>query len=182
VGLDVLLEILGALEGLATELAFVRLERDMDANMRSDVIALDGRGTTLAPGAGQVEVVGRFATDVALTDMLLLKKSACAIKCRERYVHREPLRMDSARRILATGTADFHPRLRLMRVVERQAASTDLAEQVQSLEERQVARPEPPEATEVVRRTCCRRCCCQGKGESQVPSDDLNERRQLIEC
>lgn len=42
--LDMLLEILRALERLAAELALVRLERDMDADVRSDVVALDGGG------------------------------------------------------------------------------------------------------------------------------------------
>lgn len=38
--LDMLLEILRTLEGLATELALVRLERDMDTDMRGDVVTL----------------------------------------------------------------------------------------------------------------------------------------------
>jgi uncharacterized membrane protein YecN with MAPEG domain len=42
--LDVLLEILGPLERLATELALVRLERNVHANVRSDVVTLDSRG------------------------------------------------------------------------------------------------------------------------------------------
>jgi hypothetical protein len=32
---------MGTLEGLATELTFVRLERHMNTNMRSEVIPLD---------------------------------------------------------------------------------------------------------------------------------------------
>lgn len=39
--LDVLLKILRPLEGLATELALVRLERNVNANVRSDVITFD---------------------------------------------------------------------------------------------------------------------------------------------
>ena len=40
--LDVLLEILGSLEGLATEVALMRLQGNMDADMRGDVVTLDG--------------------------------------------------------------------------------------------------------------------------------------------
>jgi hypothetical protein len=42
VGLDVLLEILRSLESLATEVALMRLEGNVDADMRCDVVALDG--------------------------------------------------------------------------------------------------------------------------------------------
>jgi hypothetical protein len=42
VGLNVLLEILRSLESLATEVALMRLEGNVDADMRCDVIALDG--------------------------------------------------------------------------------------------------------------------------------------------
>lgn len=65
------LQVLWPLEGLATELTLVRLERDVDSNMRGDVIALDRRRSALTPGAGQVEVVGRLATNMALANVLL---------------------------------------------------------------------------------------------------------------
>jgi len=42
VSLDVLLEILRSLEGFATEVALMRLEGNVDSDMRSDVITLDG--------------------------------------------------------------------------------------------------------------------------------------------
>lgn len=67
-----LLKILRTLEGLATELALVRLQGHMDSDMRGDVIALDRGGTALAPCAGEVEVISRLATNMALTDMFLL--------------------------------------------------------------------------------------------------------------
>jgi hypothetical protein len=70
-GLDMFLEILWALESLATEFAFVGLERDVDSNMGGDVVAFDGGGSALAPLAGQVEVVSRLASDMALADMFL---------------------------------------------------------------------------------------------------------------
>lgn len=39
--LDVLLQILRTLEGLATKLTLVRLERDMNTNVRGNVVSLD---------------------------------------------------------------------------------------------------------------------------------------------
>jgi hypothetical protein len=70
-GLDVLLQILRSLEGLATEVALVRLERDMDANMRRDVITLDSGRAACAPLAGQIEIVGAFATDMSFANVVL---------------------------------------------------------------------------------------------------------------
>lgn len=69
--LDMFLEILRTLEGLAAELALVRLQRHMDPDVGGDVVALDGGGPALTPGAGEVEVVGRLAADMALTDVFL---------------------------------------------------------------------------------------------------------------
>ena len=43
----------------------------MDSNVRSDVVALYSGGVALAPLAGQVEVVSRLASDMALADMFL---------------------------------------------------------------------------------------------------------------
>ena len=51
-------EVLRALERLATEFALVRFQRNVYADMGGNVIALDGGGAALAPGAGQVEVIG----------------------------------------------------------------------------------------------------------------------------
>jgi hypothetical protein len=70
-GLDVLLEILGALERLAAEVALVGLERDMHPHMRGDGIALDRRGPAGAPFAGQIEVVSALAANVLLAEMFL---------------------------------------------------------------------------------------------------------------
>lgn len=72
-GLDVLLQILGALESLAAEVALVRLERDVDANVRCDVIALHGGGAAVAPLARQVQVVGALAANMALADVVLVE-------------------------------------------------------------------------------------------------------------
>jgi hypothetical protein len=71
VGLDMFLEVLGTLEGLAAEITLVRFERDMHSNVRGDVIPLDGGGATAAPLARQVEVVGALATDMAFADVFL---------------------------------------------------------------------------------------------------------------
>jgi hypothetical protein len=69
------LEILRTLESFAAEFALVRLERDVNADVGGDMVALDGRRPALAPLTGQVEVVGRLATDVTLADMFLMTVS-----------------------------------------------------------------------------------------------------------
>ena len=74
-GLDVLLEILWAFEGLATEFAFVRLEWDVDSDVRGDVVTLHSCGAATSPLTGQVQVVGRFTADMALADMFLTVQS-----------------------------------------------------------------------------------------------------------
>lgn len=64
---DVLFEILRPLESLAAEITFVWLERDMYANVRSDVITLHSRRATGTPLTSEVQVVGALAADMALT-------------------------------------------------------------------------------------------------------------------
>lgn len=73
-GLDMLLQVLGALEGFATEVAFVRLQRHMHANVRSDMIALDSSRAARAPLAGKVEVVGALATDMSFAYVVLFAR------------------------------------------------------------------------------------------------------------
>jgi len=70
-GLDVLLEILGALERLAAEVTLVRLQGHVHADMRCDVVALDSGGTASIPLAREIEVVGALATNMLLTDVFL---------------------------------------------------------------------------------------------------------------
>lgn len=70
--LDMLLEVLRALEGLATEITFVRLQRNVDSNMRGDVITLDCRGATVSPRASQIEVISALAPDMAFANVFLL--------------------------------------------------------------------------------------------------------------
>ena len=68
---DVLLQILRPLKGLSAKVAFVRLQWNVNSHVRGDVIALDGSGAACAPSAGEIEVVCRLATDMALADMVL---------------------------------------------------------------------------------------------------------------
>jgi hypothetical protein len=71
VGLDVFLEILRTLKGLSAEVAFVRLERHVNTDVRSNVISLDGSRAAATPLAGEVEIVGALATNMALADVIL---------------------------------------------------------------------------------------------------------------
>ena len=71
--LHVLFEVLGTFEFLAAGVTNVWLERDMHANVRGDVIALDGSSATAAPATGEVEVVGGAAADVNFAHMILYK-------------------------------------------------------------------------------------------------------------
>jgi hypothetical protein len=70
-GLDVLLEILGTLERLSTEVALVRLQGNMHPNVRGDVVALDRCGTARVPLTCQIEVVGALPANVPLTNVVL---------------------------------------------------------------------------------------------------------------
>lgn len=75
-GLDVFLQVLRTLEGLATKVTLVRLQRDVDSDMRGDVVALDDSSAATAPFAGQVEVVGALTANMALTHMFV--ESLCS--------------------------------------------------------------------------------------------------------
>lgn len=66
-----LLEILWSLERLAAELTLVRLQWHMNTDVRCDVIPLNRRCPALVPLAGQVQVVGALATNMALTEVVL---------------------------------------------------------------------------------------------------------------
>jgi len=80
---DMLLQILWTLESLSAKIAFVRLERNMNTDMGCDVIALDCRSTTVAPLAGQVQVIRALAANVTLADVVLETKSAS--RCAETW-------------------------------------------------------------------------------------------------
>src|SRR2546430_1836097 len=69
--LDMFLQVLRSFKGLAAKVTFVRLEWNMHANVRSDMIALDGGGTAVPPLAGEVQIVGALSTDMPLANMVL---------------------------------------------------------------------------------------------------------------
>lgn len=69
--LHVLLQILRTFECLPTKVTLMRLERDMDSDMRSNMIALDGCRATAPPLTCQVEIIGTLPTDMALADVFL---------------------------------------------------------------------------------------------------------------
>jgi tripartite-type tricarboxylate transporter receptor subunit TctC len=71
VSLHVLLEILRAFESLTAEITLMRFQRDVNANVRSNVIAFDGGGAAVTPLAGQIQIVGTLATDMALANVIL---------------------------------------------------------------------------------------------------------------
>ena len=70
--LDVLLQILRSLESLAAEVALVRLQRDVNTNVRRDVVTFYSRGTAVTPLTGQVQVVGALATNMTFTNVVLI--------------------------------------------------------------------------------------------------------------
>jgi hypothetical protein len=65
-GLDVLLQILRALEALATHVATVGFEGHMDPDMTGDVISLDSLGVARSPRTSQAEIVSRLPSDMFL--------------------------------------------------------------------------------------------------------------------
>ena len=92
--LDVLLEILRALEGLAAEVALVRLQRHVNTDVRGNVVTLDGCGAAVTPLARQIQVVGALAANVTLTNVVLLMVStlcemdAAGISEEQAYIRR----------------------------------------------------------------------------------------------
>lgn len=82
-GFDVFLEILRPLEGLATEIAFVRLERHVNADVRSDMVALDSSSAASTPCAGQIEVISTLPPNVAFAHMVLKILSATDMRAQD---------------------------------------------------------------------------------------------------
>lgn len=66
-----LLQVLRTLEGLAAEIALVRLERHMDADMRGNMITLDGGCLAIIPLTSEIQVVRALATNMFLAYVLL---------------------------------------------------------------------------------------------------------------
>jgi hypothetical protein len=111
------LEILRALEGLATKFTLVRFQGDMDSDVRGDMVAFDGGGTATTPLTRQVEIVGTLAADVSFADMFLREQSARrgrstlgAMAAEGFNSRRAPPLSCFSRRNPATGIASFHPR------------------------------------------------------------------------
>lgn len=69
--LDVFLQVLGAFESFTAEVAFVRLQRNVNADVGCNVITLNCGGTAVAPLAGEVQVVGALAAHMTLTNVVL---------------------------------------------------------------------------------------------------------------
>ena len=69
-----LLQVLWALERLPAEVALMRLEWDMDADVRGDVVAFHGGRAAGTPLAGKVEVVCALAPDMAFADVVLVMR------------------------------------------------------------------------------------------------------------
>jgi hypothetical protein len=66
-----LLQVLGAFKRLLAEVAFMRLQWDMNTNVRRDVITFHSSSVASTPSTGQVEVVCALAPNMALTYMVL---------------------------------------------------------------------------------------------------------------
>lgn len=72
--LDVFFEVLRTFEGFLAEIALVRLQRHVHADVGGDVVALDGGGAAVAPRALEVEVVCALAANMLIADVLLKMK------------------------------------------------------------------------------------------------------------
>jgi hypothetical protein len=70
------LKILRTLEALATHVASVGFERNVDTNMAGNVVPFDCFGIAVSPGTCQTEVVGGFAADMGLAQMILQSVTA----------------------------------------------------------------------------------------------------------
>lgn len=71
--LNVFLQILRTLEGFAAKVALVRLEGNMNADVRGDVVSLDRGGSAISPLAGEVQIVRALPTDMAFADVVLFR-------------------------------------------------------------------------------------------------------------
>ena len=68
-----LFQVLGAFERLAAKLALVWLERNVNADMRGDMVTLNSRRAALAPGARKIQVVCGFSANMDIAEMVLEK-------------------------------------------------------------------------------------------------------------
>lgn len=108
-GLDMLLQILRPLESLAAEVALVRFKRNMDSNMRGDMVALDSGSATATPLASQVKVVGTLAADMALTNVFLTSQQLIRSTKERLDLHKEPQAKEISQNTPAINTRVPHP-------------------------------------------------------------------------
>jgi hypothetical protein len=62
----------------------------MNPNVRRDVVALHGRGSTAAPLTGQVKIISALATDMTFADMFLFRVSSRLAEDEDRVTRSEP--------------------------------------------------------------------------------------------
>ena len=98
---NMLLEVLRTLEALATEVALVRFQGYMDANVRGDVVAFDGRSMAISPRTHQVEVVRTLTAHMTIADVFLEFRCQC----------QAPSRLGL---VLVLGTSDLHTHIKLL--------------------------------------------------------------------
>ena len=65
------LEVLRALEGLSTEFAPMRLQGNVNPNMRCDMVAFYNCDVAVTPRTLKIEIICALATDMTIADMLL---------------------------------------------------------------------------------------------------------------
>lgn len=67
----VLLEVLGAFKTLIADLTRMRLERDMDTEVRGDMVAFGTGRIAVLPKASEREVISRLASDMVVTEVVI---------------------------------------------------------------------------------------------------------------
>lgn len=69
--LHMFLLILWPFESFPTKFAPMRLQRNVNANVRRDVITLDNFNLTITPSTDQIQVIGAFAANMGVAYMVL---------------------------------------------------------------------------------------------------------------
>lgn len=69
-------QVLRTLEGLTTEVTFVRLQWDVDSNVRGNVVTLHSGGAALIPATREIEVICALTTHVLLANVFLNSRLA----------------------------------------------------------------------------------------------------------
>lgn len=68
-GLDMFLQVLRTLEGFTTEVTFVRLQWNVNSNVRGDMVTLHSGGAALIPATREIEVVCALTANVLLANV-----------------------------------------------------------------------------------------------------------------